>query len=130
MEHSSTLCFHPSVTSSDASIGREKGPVLVRFLSSLRPPLHHVDHVGYVLHSGSDPAWPVKYHFLHTPRRRGIYSFEGESAMDANPTDRSVEVGRTDSVSTLNYRPRVSCTGDTACQKGTRRESKQINRYI
>jgi len=50
--------------------------------------------------------------------------------MDANPTDRSVEVGRTDSVSTLNYRPRASCAGDTACQEGTRRESKQINRYM
>lgn len=50
--------------------------------------------------------------------------------MDASSSDRSVEVGRTDSVSTLNYRPRASCTGDTACQEGTRRESKQANRYV
>lgn len=50
--------------------------------------------------------------------------------MDASSSDRSLEVGRTDSVSTLNYRPRASCTGDTACQEGTRRESKQANRYV
>lgn len=50
--------------------------------------------------------------------------------MDASSSDRSVGVGRTDSVSTLNYRSRASCTGDTACQEGTRRESKQANRYV
>lgn len=50
--------------------------------------------------------------------------------MDASSSDRSVEVERTDSVSTLNYRPRGSGAGDTACQKGTRRENKQANRYI
>lgn len=51
--------------------------------------------------------------------------------MRAHPTDRwEVRVGRADSISTLNYRPRASNAGDTVCQEGTRRESKQANRYV
>lgn len=84
---SSTLCLHPSVTSSDASIGHEEG--LVRF-PSLFPTSASPSLSATCVHSGSDPAWSVKYHFLHTPSRN--IQFRGRTS-DRCELDRPIGGG-------------------------------------
>lgn len=55
-------------------------------LSSLRPPLHHI---GYRLRAYTrGRTQPGRLNIISCIRRRGIYSFEGEPAIDVNPTDR------------------------------------------
>lgn len=77
MGRSSTLRFHPSVTSSDASIG-PRGGTSTRSLSFslLYVRLSITLTIGYVCTRGR--TRPGLLNTISCIRRRGIYSFEGE----------------------------------------------------